>query len=104
MSDLISREKLLDTLGKLVIEYDISPHWDDTRTESQKATDHAELVIACIKELVSEQPTIDAVPVIRCHDCIHYMTDDPNEEWCECTGCAVNVDGYCADGERRTDE
>ena len=40
-------------------------------------------------------PTIDAVQVVRCKDCKHYMTIH-----CTCDGCCISDDWYCADGER----
>lgn len=46
-------------------------------------------------------PTIDAVPVVRCKDCIHKngLNHCPhnNDIW-------VADDWFCADGERKTDE
>lgn len=44
-------------------------------------------------------PTVDAVPVVRCKDCKHYMTIH-----CTCDGCCISPDWFCADGERRTDD
>lgn len=48
-----------------------------------------------------EMPTIDAVEVVRCKDCSHYMSE----------GCLVVrsnkfafPNGFCNWGERRTDE
>jgi hypothetical protein len=34
--------------------------------------------------------------VVRCKDCKHYMTIH-----CNCGGCFISDDWYCADGERR---
>lgn len=40
-----------------------------------------------ILERIGFQPTINAVPVVRCKDCIH--------------DCKIRGDWFCADGERR---
>ena len=47
---------------------------------------------------IDEQPTIDAVPVVRCKDCKHYGT----------SGCAMDTyafdvveEGFCSYGERK---
>lgn len=45
---------------------------------------------------IRKQPTVDAVEVVRCNDCKHYMTIH-----CTCDGCCISDDWYCADGERK---
>ncbi len=52
--------------------------------------------ILAMLELRSVTPTIDAVPVVRCKNCKHYMTIH-----CTCDGCCISDDWFCADGERR---
>lgn len=47
---------------------------------------------------IENAPPVDAVEVVRCKDCKHYMTI-----YCTCDGCCISDDWYCADGERRTD-
>ena len=56
---------------------------------------------------LSEMPTVDAVPVVRCGECIHRYVDGENVRFnvCELNHNKVQADDwYCADGERRTDE
>ena len=57
--------------------------------------------------VIDKQPTVDAVPVVRCKDCIeyrdsvgacHYFNYDPTDEMDFCSH------GIRADGERRSDE
>ncbi len=50
------------------------------------------------REDIDKQPTVDAVEVVRCRDCQHYMTIH-----CTCDGCCISDDWYCADGERKGD-
>ena len=66
---------------------------------------------ACI-EWIKTLPTVDAVPVVRCKDCKHYLTEDVE---CPCNiGLAdatpdaqytwtPEPDWFCADGERRAE-
>ena len=51
---------------------------------------------------VADAPAIDAVEVVRCKDCKHRIIE-PNDDWCECTGCDINPDGFCEEGERKED-
>lgn len=52
---------------------------------------------------ISKMPTADVVEVVRCKDCKHRIIDT-NDDWCECTGCDINPDGFCEEGERRENE
>ena len=45
--------------------------------------------------MISEAPTVDAVPVVRCKDCKHRFQDS----WCEYADDDDNF--YCARGERK---
>lgn len=55
--------------------------------------------------LVLQAPTIDAVSVVRCKDCVDMFHDD----WYKCFACAnlyglneeVKPDDYCSHGERK---
>ena len=59
---------------------------------------------ACIIGMIEEQPTVDAVPVIRCKDCKHsepwYRDKRRCFLWAE-TGIDVWDDGYCNYAERK---
>ena len=57
----------------------------------------------CFLESIDEQPTIDAVPVVRCKDC----------KWWKKAGCAFDTrckedipkaDDFCSYGERKDKE
>ena len=47
---------------------------------------------------IDEQPTVDAVRVVRCGECKHYGTAECDMEY---YGNHMPEDWYCADGERR---
>lgn len=61
-----------------------------------------------VSELIDEQPTIEAVEVVRCKDCIHHDDFIIGEEgsllcWKDGTDRVVSAMGYCECGERRSD-
>ena len=61
-----------------------------------------------IDQAIDEMPTVDAVPVVRCRDCMHREQDNRGEWWC--TGqrgyggtvlyCKTADDFFCKNGER----
>lgn len=60
-----------------------------------------------IQQAVDEQPTIDAVPVVRCKDCKHYEIHKPKVlENCERNGYLIpmKLDDFCSHGERKDDD
>ena len=84
-----------DALKKRVSEL-IVPDW--TRT--------------LIRSWLDSEPTVDAVPVVRCRECNRRykpMDDDlRNEIWCEFIGSTMRKDDFCsygcADGEQKDEE
>ena len=54
---------------------------------------------------LDRQPTIDAVPVVRCKDCKYFYHDRADRASCELVcGMVLTTDnGFCSYGERRTD-
>ena len=72
--------------------------------DTSDCTDVQDILSAVITYL-SEQPTVDAVEVVRCKDCKHFI---PNENGCELQehrspAPFVMEDDFCSNGERRTD-
>lgn len=56
---------------------------------------------------VLQIPAVDAVPVVRCRECIHRKKDQADEQQGD-TLCTLEwelrkLDWYCADGQRRED-
>ena len=89
----------LDALENL--DYDYAPVRDGCAW--YRAAD----VWACIES----QPAVDAVEVIRCKDCKHYVQFLQDNKGCRCTifsGCydrpyPTEPNDFCSYGERRTD-
>lgn len=63
---------------------------------------------ADVQEVLDAQPTVDAVPVVRCKDCKHCNTDWAMGKWygsCkEWNTHSVMADWYCVNGKRKDDE
>lgn len=63
---------------------------------------------ADVQEVLDAQPTVDAVPVVRCKDCKHCNTDWAMGKWygsCkEWNTHSVMADWYCVNGERKDDD
>ena len=53
------------------------------------------------EQVLKEQPTVDAVPVVRCREC-RWRHDDSSTMWLPCMEIKTSDDWFCADGERRT--
>ena len=63
-------------------------------------------LIDAIVYRINLQEAVDAVPVVRCKDCIHSY-DDLCGLCCTCgtyVDCVVQHEFYCADGKRKGNE
>ena len=61
-----------------------------------------------LNHIIEKQPTVDAVEVVRCKDCIHRKHDTINDEYV-CNhdrGALIVVEDsdYCSCGERKENE
>ena len=62
----------------------------------------SEMVDVC--EAITDLPTVDAVPVVRCKDCKRCEDEELGLVYCHgFVGGWVSNDFFCAHGERRTD-
>ena len=61
--------------------------------------------IKAVRDIVNA-PTIDAVQVVRCRDCRHWIQDKEISTRGECRFIegAWNADSFCSDGERSSNE
>lgn len=79
---MVTEKRLID-----IDEAMIALHDEIWWTDSEKAY---------FRAFLRKQKRLDAVEVVRCKDCKHYMTIH-----CTCDGCCISDDWYCADGERK---
>ena len=67
-----------------------------------------QLLVGFAKQVISDAPTIDAVPVVRCKDCVHASWRDIDGGVWKCKAMMADAyfggDHFCAGGERRKDE
>lgn len=63
--------------------------------DRKNGNEHFMYGIETAKELLEIQPTVDAVPVVRCGECKYH--------WKNGGDCVAEADFFCADGERRSD-
>lgn len=85
MNDLISRKELLESIEKVSVKGNVLD--DDW-----------------VYRFVQEFPSVDAVPVIRCKDCIHstsQVSDDEDDYYCNVMMRCMHSLEYCSNGERK---
>lgn len=58
-----------------------------------------------IQSLIADTPTVDAVPVVRCRDCLNSYEgiDGRICAYGPCVDCVVPDDFFCSFGERRAE-
>lgn len=67
------------------------------------------MFVTGIQQVVDEQPTVDAVPVVRCRDCKRYGSPIPIEMeekgygYCSALWSNTRGNEYCAWGERKSE-
>lgn len=63
-----------------------------------------------MRKLLKELPGVDAAPVVRCRNCVHWWPDNAEEgddkgrcgnRFAPCENQQTGMDWFCADGERR---
>ena len=57
-------------------------------------------------DVIDEMPTVDAVEVIRCKDCVRHSSNGcPDDRvWCRLLCRYMDADGFCSRGERSEGE
>lgn len=59
---------------------------------------------SALKALINMQPTIDAVPVVRCRECYYWESgENPCEKWeyCNFHRIGIGPHDFCSYGERK---
>ena len=92
--DLISRSALKEALMELEV---VGGH-----RMYRKGCDHT--LHGLVPEMIDAQPTVDAVEVCRCKDCVYYL--EINRFCCHMDGMSTARDemSFCSYGERRVDD
>ena len=80
------------------------------RSESWVKRSVVNLTLQYIGIIIDEQPTVDAVEVVRCKDCKHGgILEHNGKMFCKepmgCLGCVpTKPDAFCSCGERKDDD
>ena len=91
------------------VRQDAALKWcDDAKTRCDYvdyALAETAVSIFCEAKLtLDKQPTVDAVPVVRCKDCRYQEHEQPGMVYCPAVvGGWVDNDWFCAGGERRVE-
>lgn len=98
MTDYIERDALMDAIEKLdwyqpVGKGRLSGGASSEENAVYKATD--------IFRVVKDVPIVDAVPVVRCRECKHYVAMFETVMKCECDQKYRRPVDFCSYGERR---
>ena len=64
-----------------------------------EANEHSKEAYMETKGMLKTLPTVDAVPVVRCKDCIRFFPDDDVWGWCTVSG-KMRCKDYCSYGVR----
>ena len=63
--------------------------------------EHDTLVNAIVREAMEEAKTVEAVPVVRCRECVNYKPLDKNRPYsCSVGMDEVTGDDYCSRGAK----
>ena len=52
---------------------------------------------------INECPTVDAVPVVRCRECVHFEPFRKHDGFCKISTMLYDNDFFCKCGQRRED-
>lgn len=66
-----------------------------------------DLLMALFQMVIDETPTVDAVPVVRCKDCVYwnpYKSHHYKGHFCDVVTLFVQENEYCAWGKRKGGE
>lgn len=92
--------RLIDA-DKMILRYQSHPNRHSKTYLS--SISYEDVIDAVIYDL-EQEPTVDAVPVVRCKDCKWYNTTASEKCVAYDAFWATEPDDYCAWGERREDE
>lgn len=89
-------------MTRLIDADELREKWIWGNTDRTKKVECIELVD------LDNAPTVDAVEVVRCKDCMCFICGIKlpfnAEGMCDCTGGYVGYDDYCSFGERKEDD
>jgi hypothetical protein len=88
MADLISREAAISEVIQTVEQHKHEVYRGEL------------LHYTGIKAILEALPAVDAVPVVRCKDCIYWKSNTLTHFWKPCDVVSTDKDWYCPCGRR----
>lgn len=81
-------------------------YWSMAITGNPKSTTIINECKSSFRRMIEDQPTIDAISVVRCKDCFHWGNERMSAETekvklCDYYYWPMYSEKYCANGERR---
>ena len=76
-------------------------HLLETISERNRNTCNGSMSCLQMKRMVEAVPAVDAVPVVRCGECLNHIHEDDVDFLCTRTGVYTRHDDFCSYGERR---
>lgn len=73
------------------------------RRDLAKDTEHMVRAFLMVTEMIQDAPTVDAVPVVRCEDCVHWreaVTNDKGFLIRPASGMEITESDFCSYSER----
>lgn len=97
MADLVDRQALLDAMDK---------HCDNVcpYSKQQRFVMCGACPLGTAFDVIEQQPSIEAVEVVFCGDCIHHKDSPVLGTYCEVHDWCSKDEDYCSFAERRDDE
>lgn len=77
---------------------------DADATKRRVADTFFDTLIPCVNRALDDSPTIDAVPVVRCLECIYFEDSQINKKGfliCPASGMEITDMDFCSYGERK---
>ena len=95
-------------MGRLIDADTLNMHLADIQLANRGWKDDFCDTLDDIMQMVDDMPTVDAVPVVRCKDCIgkvHWYKDDYGCTVCGLSGfLGIEENDFCSCGERRGED
>lgn len=72
------------------------------KTNRVGALEHMIRASAMVIQMIDDAPTVDAVAVIRCRNCIHFKPFVENDGmWCDMLEIDLGENGFCSYGREK---
>lgn len=88
----LARQRVLDTESTLPYPNNLNPSYTRYLAQMDERTK--------AKHMIADAPAVDAVPVVRCADCVRFRPDD--DVWGRCTVSGkMRCKDFCSYGVRK---